>query len=79
MECKNDSHEKEDSPFTEAVSDLMDLQNWEIDDLKKQENKGQEGFEERLRRLKDREKNMCDKGNAFWKDILIDYLSKEQK
>ena len=78
IECKNERHEKEDLPFT-------DLRNWEIENLKKQENEPQTGFEERLRKLKDRVKETCDKGDAFWKDmdeeevkmefgILIDYF-----
>ena len=32
MEYKIERHEKEVLPFTKAVSDLMDLRNWEIDD-----------------------------------------------
>ena len=46
MECTNEWHEKEDLPFTKAVSDLMDLRNREIDDLKKKEN------EERVKNIK---------------------------
>ena len=76
IQCKDARYEEEDLPFTAAVSSLMDLRNWENENLKQKENEEHETFVGRLKNLESvREK--CDKGDAFWEDMDAEEVKME--
>jgi len=88
IECKDAMHDKGDLPFTDSVSSLMDLRNWDGGSLKQKSSEETAEFEKRIENLKKQTRKICDEGCAFWNDfgaeevkmefeILIDHLVKE--
>ena len=64
IQCKDARYEEEDLPFTAAVSSLMDLRNWENENLKQNET-----IIGKLKNLKESVREKCDKCDAFWENM----------
>ena len=72
IQCKDARYEEEDLPFTAAVSSLMDLRNWENENLKQNET-----IIGKLKNLKESVREKCDKGDAFLEDMHAEEVKME--